>query len=163
MITQARLKELLHYDPETGEFTWIGRALRSRMRPGMKAGTICTTTGYRMLNVDGHRCIGHRLAWFYVYGRWPAREIDHINGIRADNRIINLREATRWENLANAKRRDYTNPRGTRFEGARNRWRAQIKVRGKQICLGTFLTAEDAHKAYVEAAKKYHGEFARFD
>ncbi|MCI0598731.1 MAG: HNH endonuclease [Beijerinckiaceae bacterium] len=94
-------------------------------------------------------------------GAWPIAQIDHINGDRADNRFLNLREATRTENAWNAKLRSDSH---SGFKGVRRhkrRWCAYIKVSGKQKHLGSFATPEEAHDAYCRAAREHHGQFAR--
>lgn len=104
----------------------------------------------------------HRLAWFYAYGVWPQDQIDHRNGIRSDNRICNLREATNSLNKANERRRT-DNTSG--FKGVHRRengrWRARIGVGNRRLALGDFDTPEAAHTAYCQAAAQHFGEFAR--
>jgi hypothetical protein len=147
----TRLRELLNYDPDTGLFT---RKVGVR---GYAAGSIVGTphsAGYVYCNVDGHRCYAHQLAWCYVHGDWPEGELDHRNGVRNDNRIDNLRLATRSQNMLNKHR-----PRGDNQSGFlgvvahKNRWRADLTVDGKQKYLGLFDTAEEAHAAYLAAKK----------
>lgn len=159
-LTQARLKELLHYDPETGVWLWMNPTC-SRMKPGDVAGTF--KDGYLKITVDGHQCRAHRLAFLYMTGRWPVAEVDHRNCDRADNRWANLREATHAQNCRN------TGPRATNtsgFMGVRwhargRRWQARIHVDGREIYLGLFDTPEAAHAAYCAAAHQLHGQFAR--
>ena len=90
-LTQLRLKELLDYDPETGVFTWIKP--RTGVPLGAEAGSM-THDGYRRIVVDQQEYRAHRLAWLYVYGEMPSGVIDHINRVRDDNRISNLRDVT---------------------------------------------------------------------
>lgn len=97
-LTQAQLKELLHYDPDTGIFTW------KQPRSGVVVGAVAgrkDTAGYWAIQIYRRIFRAHRLAWLYVYGSWPSRDIDHINRARDDNRLCNLREATRSENSYN--------------------------------------------------------------
>jgi hypothetical protein len=96
-----------------------------------------------------------------VYGRWPAEQIDHVNGVKGDNRIANLREATPTQNVANtlARRNNKCGKKGVVL--ARGKWQAQIYPNGRQIKLGSFNSAEEAHAAYCSAARIYFGEFAR--
>jgi hypothetical protein len=113
------------------------------------------------MRLDNRYYLAHRLAWFWVYGRWPSGELDHANRIRNDNRIANLRQATRGEQRHNSK----TNSNNS--HGARgiyryyNRWVAQIRHNKKQHYLGTFATAQQAREAYSKAAASLFGEFAR--
>jgi len=157
-LTAERLREVLDYDPERGVFTWLergpGRSL-SREPGGL------TPRGYRFIMIDGERIYAHTLAWLYVHGRWPAEHVNHKNGNLSDNRLCNLREATRAEISWSARpRRDSRSPlKGAQtFEG---RWRSGIVINGKTIHLGLFDTPEEAHAAYCEAARLYHGAFAR--
>src|SRR5262245_57168181 len=98
MLEVTRLRELLKYIPETGDFYW--KKPRRGMVQGACAGTLINN-GYIHIVIDGHAFKAHRLAWFYVNGVWPKQQIDHINGKRADNRICNLREAVQRQNSWN--------------------------------------------------------------
>lgn len=145
----TRLRELLNYDPDTGIFT---RRIGVR---GFAAGSTVGSlqpTGYVYCNVAGHRCYAHRLAWCYVYGDWPEGELDHINGMRSDNRIANLRLVTRSGNMLNKHRPRADNKSGYLGVVAhKDRWRADLTVNGAQQYLGLFDTPEEAHAAYVAA------------
>lgn len=161
MITQDRLRELLNYDPETGLFTW--KAITSnRVRIGQVAGT-ALFNGYIQIKLDGAFYKAHRLAWLYVYGVWPADDLDHLNRDRKDNRIANLREATRSQNTANKGARvgSVTGLKGVRFHRTRAKYQSRITVNYKEIHLGYFDNAEAAHEAYRVASEKFFGEFAR--
>ncbi|MGE1723358.1 HNH endonuclease signature motif containing protein [Enterobacter hormaechei] len=92
MITQARLKECLDYDPLTGSFTWI-KSTAYCIKPGMPADSL-TCNGYIGIKLDGKNYLAHRLAWLYMFGEFPPGHLDHINCVRTDNRIANLRPAT---------------------------------------------------------------------
>lgn len=154
------LRDILHYNPETGEWTWI------KGRPGVKvpqAGTLSKRWGYLQIQIDGKIYKAHRLAWVYMTGKWPKGDIDHINRNRADNRWANLREATRSQNNINAGQRKHNTSglKGAFFRpDKKNRWQAKIGLNGKGVHLGYFLTKEEAHAAYLEAARKHYGEFA---
>lgn len=157
-ITRERVLELLDYDPETGDFTWkIWPG--GRIRKGAIAGSI-NSNGYRQIRVHPGRHMAHRLAWLVMTGKWPVEEIDHINGVRADNRWANLREATRSQNCANCippRRRNPDLPKGVRPAQRSPRWR--VAVRG--VYLGVFDTIEEAHEAYCREARNIYGEFLK--
>lgn len=161
MLTQERLKELLSYDPETGLFT----RLVGRSGPNARAGDIAgcdNGKGYIRIYVDGKPYKAHRLAWFYMTGEWVP-EVDHENTIKSDNRWDNLRKATRGQNRGNTRayKNNTSGLKGVSFNKRTARWAAQIQKDGVKVGLGYYATAEDAHAAYVIAAKKYFGEFAR--
>lgn len=99
MITQEELKESLHYDPDTGIFTW--RKSKGPAKKGTVAGKIYKSHPYIKIGVCRHSIDAHRLAWLYVYGEWPTMDIDHINRDPTDNRICNLRHVSRSENNRN--------------------------------------------------------------
>ena len=160
MLTQARLKELIDYDPETGEFTH--RQSRGGSREGDRAGSL-DPLGYWKIGVGGVQIRAHRLAWLYVHGVMPSR-IDHIDMNRRNNRIGNLRIASRSENAANggAHVDNKCGLKGVSYLPNRKKpWRATIMCRGKWKFLGYRATAEEAHALYVAAAKEAFGEFAR--
>lgn len=152
-LTQARLKELLHYDPETGVFTW--RVKKGRAEAGSAAGTR-HNAGYTTLKIDGVKYLRHRCVWLYEYGRWPREEVDHVNGDRGNDTLENLRECSSAENKQNIP---LHGRRPGRLLGAvltRGRWRATIRIRGQAVCVGHFDTPEEAHKAYLAAKEKLH-------
>lgn len=159
-LDQRRLKELLNYDQETGVFTWA--VSRRRIRIGSVTGYVCLS-GHVQIGVDGKLYYAHRLAWLYMTGRWPANEIDHINGNRADNRFINLREATRAENMRNVavSVNSKSGFLGVTWLASRKKWRAEICLNGKNKSLGYFQDLELAALVASEARVKYFGEFAR--
>ena len=158
ILTAERLRDLLHYDPETGVFTWrIGAS--KRVRAGDIAGFV-NGTGYWLIGVDGRKYRAHRLAWLWVYGAWPSKDLDHIDGCRNNNRIFNLREATISENRQN-QREARSNNKSSGFLGVThhkqsNAWMARIVINGKTIHLGLFKEPEITHAAYVSAKRKHH-------
>lgn len=155
-----RVRELLDYNPSTGEFTW--KIPHGRSGAGQLAGSP-NGEGYIGIKIDGKLYAAHRLAWLHVTGSFPRHLVDHINGIRTDNRFANLRQATNSQNQANAKR-PVTNTsgfKGVSFIKRANKWQASIRFEGRQISLGRHRTPEAAHQAYLDAATRYHGEFAR--
>jgi hypothetical protein len=156
MITQERLKQLFMYDENTGNFIRLVNR-RGNGRSGRVAGHCNKALGYILIGVDYGMYRAHRLAWLYVYGVWPQHDIDHINGVKTDNRIANLRDVPPVVNSQNLKKAPSTNKLG--FLGVsfwQNKYRAVIRVEGKQKYLGSYETPELAHQAYVEAKRKYH-------
>jgi hypothetical protein len=161
-LTRARLRELLHYNSKTGEFRWRKRP-RNSVRIDRSAGHVPSQQGRRRIGIDRRVYVAHQLAWFYMTGRWGYPTIDHRDGDAGNNRWTNLRQASRSQNNAN-RRRPRHNTSG--YKGARlchesGKWRACIGRNGKNIHLGRFETAEAAHAAYLAAARKLFGEFAR--
>ena len=153
-ISIEDLRKVLEYFPETGEFKWNVPRLGKKPK---SFGSLCTN-GYLLTRINYKKYLLHRLAWAYVYGYWP-EQLDHINRDRADNRISNLREATRSQNLANRTVRARSGFKGVvLLKGGR--FRAAITVNRKFKSLGLFNTAKEAHACYVANAKKEFGEFA---
>lgn len=157
-ITQARLKELLNYDPKTGVFTW--KKNRAGVRSGSTAGCIDTASnsGYVRIGLDSTVHQAHRLAWLYVYGCFPEQQLDHINRDRSDNRIENLRQVTNTINQWNrAKNRNSASGhQGVSLHKLTKKWQAKISANGRTMHLGLFDTPEAAHAAYIAAKKEYH-------
>ncbi len=118
-----------------------------------------------MIRIMGKRYYAHRLAWFYVHGEWPERDLDHEAGNTDDNRIEKIRPASYSQNGMNRKRRSNNRSgfKGVSWHEKKQKWVARIHVEGKQIFLGYFERVEEAAAAYKTAAVKYHGEFARFE
>lgn len=161
--TAARVRELLHFDPETGVFTRRVRTAR-RTHVGDIAG--CDNGhGYIFFMVDGRAFLAHRLAWLYMTGEWPKADIDHVNCDRADNRFCNLREATRSQNRTNARMRraDTSGFKGVSWSEHAGKYRASIKIRSKSKNLGYFATPQRAFLEYCFAAWRHFGDFARID
>lgn len=160
-----QVRNWLHYDPITG---WFLRKQPSgtKGKVGDLAGKV-KADGYVHIGFAKHRERAHRLAFVIMMGRWPS-EMDHKNGNRSDNRWCNLRECTRQQNNGNRTvQRKYVHhdlPRGVirlRNRGGSISYNGRITVNNKQIHLGAYRTPDQAHAAYVEAAKRYFGEFAR--
>jgi len=162
-LTQARLKELLHYDPATGAFTWAcPSAFGSRRSPGARVGRIARN-GYLEIGVDYRRHGAHRLAWLYMAGGWPKAEVDHVDLDKANNRWDNLREATHQQNQWNIREHadNVARLKGVSLHSKTGLYHARIRVAGRERSLGYFKTPEAAHARYCEAASALHGEFVR--
>ena len=160
-LTQDRLKSLFSYDADTGHFTRI-KASGPRGDVGKFAGWI-GGSGRVYIKIDGKSYQAHRLAWLYTYGQFPATDIDHKNLNPQDNRLSNLRIATRSQNQANREKLT-TNKcgfKGVNFHKASNKFVAQISFQGKKLYLGGYDTPEQASLIYQQNAANLHGEFAR--
>lgn len=163
-LTAEFLRSILRYDAETGDFVWIGKSSKffNEQYLGQTAGSVALS-GHIIIEICGRCYKAHRLAWFYVYGVWPAKFLDHKDGDPANNRLSNLREATRNQNAHNRKMgRDNTSGfKGVFWHPQTQKWRARIWCDRKGHSLGLHETAEMAHEACEEARKRLHGEFAR--
>jgi hypothetical protein len=157
-LTPDRLRELLAYDRTTGVFRW--REDRRQMKAGDVAGSIASC-GYRYIKIDGRSYRANRLAVLYVTGQWPVGTVDHRDLDKTNDRYGNLRVGSMSQNKANiAVRADnQLGVKGVHRIG--NRYRSQIQCDGQKRHLGTFASASEAHAAYVAAAEKHFGEFAR--
>jgi len=150
-LTRKRLRAVLHYDPLTGAFTWI--------KSGRIAGHVSKRSGHRSIKLNGRPYQASNLAWLYVKGRWPTRIVDHENREAGDDRFVNLRLATKRQNMHNSKpRRDGTGLKGVGPQ--RGRFRSRITVNGVQLFLGNFATAAQASAAYRSAARKHFRTYA---
>ncbi len=134
-LTQNRLKELLHYNPETGVFT--RKVSRGKTLKGERAGYV-NVSGYRIIEIDGKAHREHRLAFLYTEGSMPPDCVDHINRVSTDNRLSNLRKVTHQENMAN--RKDNAPFVGVGWRDDCSRWQARAKIKGKDVYLGYFKT-----------------------
>lgn len=146
------LRERFHFDAQTGALTW--RVARANKRPGDTAGHL-SASGYRHVCVDYCLWLVHRIAWKMHYGTEPPSEIDHANGDRSDNRIVNLRETHRTHNNANQKVKRHS---GTQVKGVFKRPHGYI-VRVAKEHIGSFKTIEEAKAAYEKAARARFGAF----
>jgi hypothetical protein len=146
ILTQDRLKELLHYNADTGVFTW--RATRRAAIAGAIAGSR-NPQNYIMVGVDTKLYSAHRLAWLYTHGVWPILELDHINRIRDDNRIDNLRLANRYTNTRNTNTRkdSLSGVKGVRWHKMQARWESRIQHNHKPITIGYYGNLQDAVQA----------------
>lgn len=165
-LTAEKLRSRYSYDPETGIFT--SKTTYLRWKAGRAAGCVCEGgNGYKriLINIDKKLYRAHRLAWLYVYGVWPERDIDHIDGNSINNRIANLRLATDSQNLGNMKKpiTNRSGKKGVSWHAAGQCWQVHIRVEGKNHYLGHFPTVDEGHAAYCAAAERMRGEFARFE
>jgi len=154
-ITQERLKEILSYNSDTGIFT--NRITRGPSAiSGSVAGSV-NPSGYILIQIDRKSYKAHRLAWMFTHGKFPLANIDHINGVRIDNRIVNLRSASHSENLKNQKIRatNSSGVTGIYWNNAKRKWRAYIKDLGKQVHLGLFDDKFEAICARKSAENKF--------
>lgn len=153
-LTNERLKELVSYDKETGNF------FRLVAVANIKTGLVIAKpakNGYVRMHIDGHLYYLHRLAWFYENNEWPVA-IDHIDGNKINNKLCNLRAATCGENLQNisTKTKAISGFKGAYFHPKAKNWQAKIMLNGKTKSLGYYKTPEEAHEAYIDGKKKLH-------
>lgn len=158
MLSLRDLKKDVWYDPKSGLF------IRIRSSNGAPVGAFIGTRendGYISINVRNKTYRAHRLAWFYENGEWPRSHLDHINRVKSDNRLSNLRECSVSQNHANRKCMANSSTGIKGVSKTRNgKFRARIRIFGSKESLGTFDTSEEAHKAYMEKLREIHGEFA---
>ena len=175
-IQIEELRELFSYNPDTGQLVYLPRSPKhfvkfGRMTPekisnrwntswANKPATSVDGNGYIQVWVSGRVLAGHRVAWALHHGEWPILEIDHINMKRTDNRIQNLRLATRSQNMYNSRGTGKKHPKGV-WKQRHGGFYARISCRGKRIFLGSYETADEAHAAYSKAAQELHKEYAR--
>lgn len=152
---RARAMELLRYDVESGDLFW--RVSRGRVKAGRVAGSV-NYRGYRSVKVDGRDCLAHRLIWLMAHGQMPEADIDHIDGDRLNNRLENLREATRAENGQNVgvQSNNTSGFTGVTWHKGAKKWKAQIGVSRRYKAIGYFDTPEQAAEAYAKAKARLH-------
>jgi hypothetical protein len=157
-MLKQRIHELLRYEPETGNFFWKVTKSPTAVA-GQRAGSI-NAHGHMNLQIDKKMYAAHQLVFLIHHGYIP-KEIDHINRVKTDNRIENLRECTSTQNKGNLSRpsSNSTGVRGVSLNRRSGKYHAQIKIMGKQTYLGRFDTVEEASVAYEGAARLYFGEF----
>lgn len=155
-LTAQRLRELLNYDPETGALT--NAVSRIHCPAGALAGSK-RKNGYIEVSLLGGRYYAHRLAWLHVHGEWPQNSVDHINGVRDDNRIANLRDVQHRVNLQNrrsAPSNSMSGVLGAKWIPRKRLWSSRIKVGGATKSLGYYKTADEAHQAFLSAKRRLH-------
>jgi hypothetical protein len=160
LINVKDISSYLDYDLKTGIFVWKVKTKTSNS--GDVAGN-ANWRGYVSIWIAGKQYYAHRLAWAFCNGSWPIGDIDHINEDKSDNRISNLRVASRSENMFNrsCNKNNTSGMKGVVFCKATNRWRAQMMVNKKSVNIGRFKTKEAAANAYMFKAKEIMGEFAK--
>ena len=175
MITQELLKELLHYNPETGVFTWRERDRRHFKSAGRwkswnaslsgSAAGFLGSNGYVRISIFGKECLGHRLAFLWMEGNLPENHADHINGLPSDNRWVNLRRVTPSENARNAKlsTRNTSGIIGVSWYKRHKAWKVSIVIKGREVNLGYYSTKESAARVRKNAEKDngYHSNHGR--
>ena len=149
-----QVRQVFHYDAETGVFTW--RITLGKGRAGRPAGNV-NRDGYLDIGIYGRKYPAGRLAWLYVHGEWPKAQIDHMDGEKLNNRIANLRDVDARMNQENMRKARVDNV--SKFLGVtacQDHFISRIKIKGRQIILGKFTTAEEAHETYLKAKREHH-------
>ena len=165
------LRLIADYDPESGKITWRNRGPETfrcdrrertrvssrwnKLRAGKCAGHI-NKAGYVMICLEHKNVFAHKMAWAMHYGFWPNDQIDHINGVKSDNRIQNLRTVTAQENSKNRKKpeNNTSGKIGVHFHKPSKKWHARVMDNGKRLHIGAFLSPEEASEAYTEISSK---------
>jgi hypothetical protein len=162
-LTAEYVRSILHYDPVTGIWRWREIIGTRNLYAGQRAGSINQDTGYRNIRISNIACVSARLIWLYMTGEWPPNEVDHINTDKSDDMWDNLRLANhtqqRWN--TNVTSRNTSGYKCVYPQKRDGRWYATITIDGKRVFLGSFSTKERASIAYINAAIRYQGEFAR--
>lgn len=165
------LRDRLYLDPETGKVFWKPKSGNTRLvqsynaqRAGKQAG-YSHHRGYSYIEIGDKQYALHRVVFALHHGRWPVGEVDHINGLRSDNRPANLREATKSQNQANrgVQRNSKSGVKGVHYRTRTGKWRAQYKFQGKVYYAGDYATIEEAKAAYEVSIRRCFGEFARVE
>lgn len=156
ILTAEEARRLLDYNPETGELTWRIR-VSPAVLPGAKAGCL-HNSGYAILKVKRKMYQAHRVAWLIAFGRWPLEVIDHINGVRNDNRLTNLRECAHFENMQNVPKSQGKSSKylGVTFHKRHGKWSARVSLQGVRENIGYFETEGEAFAAYCDAKRQAH-------
>lgn len=160
MLSFEEAYRVLRYEPDTGRFFWrvhMGR----KTRAGKQAGC-AGPEGRNVIRVHGRIYQAARLAWLITYREWPENDVDHINGDPTDNRLCNLRAATRGQNMANKRmhKNNTSGVKGVHLHRQTGKWRAVVRINGKNRHLGLFEDKHEAGRVYFAAAQKLFGEFA---
>lgn len=156
-LTADEARRLFYYDPSTGMLTWsLDR--NQNVKAGDQVGWVHEHSPYRRARVNGKRYFAHRIIWLMAYGEWPKNEIDHIDGDSLNNRMDNLREVDRTENMRNTKRCSVntSGQSGVHRHTQSGKWNARIRTNGRRVSLGLFEKKEEAVQARKEA-ERLHG------
>lgn len=152
-LTAEEVRMLFDYDPIAGELIRKLDSNDGKTKAGSRVKSLAPN-GYVRLAVGKGKYLAHRLIWLWSYGVWPKGHLDHVNGIRSDNRLENLREATHFEQAQNISRAGKL--LGVQYHARSKKFRAMIMVNGKQYYLGLHETPEEAHAAYCKAKAEKH-------
>jgi hypothetical protein len=160
-ITQAYLREVLNYCPDSGALTWRTKVGRKTV-VGQPAGTVDCTTGYIRVGLAEGKHQAHRLVWMYMTGEWPTHCIDHKNLDRSDNRWDNMRPATKAQNMYNTPVPSHNTSgiKGVGWSKSKGKWRATISINNKAKHIGYFSDSAAAETALQAYRQSLHGEFA---
>ena len=153
-MNQNKLKQFLHYDKDTGNFTWLKLLHANNVCEGDTAGTT-NKRGYVLIQIGGTQHKAHRLAWLYMTGDWPELDIDHKNRVKSDNRWDNLREATTLENSKNQSKAINNTSGKTGVSRLGKKWKVRISNKGKRIELGVYTSKQEAIKIREQAEILY--------
>lgn len=158
-MRHSELKDLLSYDPATGNFTWL--VSRGKVKAGTPAGYL-HHSGYVLIGINGKSYLAQRLAWFYMTGSWPKGEIDHKDTIRSNNAWLNLREASVVQNRLNQSKgkNNTSGVKGVYWCNSSGKWKTQLRLNNKSYTAGSFDNLEDAQLAIQAKRQELHGEFA---
>jgi|SRR5579859_3771226 len=164
IVSYDTLHEFFTYDPNTGEIR--NKSNRSNRSRAVELSGDFGDRGYQRVGINGKNFYGHRIAWCMMTGEWPDKFIDHIDGVKSNNKWSNLRLATKSQNGANIGKYSRNNGGTSKYKGVfrskgKRLWVASITKNGKITRIGCFHTEEEAHAAYVQKAQEVHGEFAR--
>lgn len=171
-LTPEYLRECFAYNPDSGALVWLRRPVTHFRNAGLmkrwntrysgKEAGSTTPIGYRIIGINDHTYNAHRIVWMLVYGTWPAEDIDHVNRDRSDNRITNLRLASRSENNYNSglRKNNSSGVKGVSWNNLRGMWSVNVNAKGKNVFRGLFHDKEEAIAVCRDARKKIHGQFA---
>lgn len=161
-LTHEYLKNILKYNPNTGDWIWLITKNNNSALKNQKAGTI-NSVGYRVICIDKKFYLSSRLAWFYMTGKWPLKQMDHKDTNRSNDIWDNLRLATNGQNTCNQKIRidNKTGTKGVFFRKDTKKYSVRVTIDNKKINLGCYNTLEEARAVRQKAANNFHGEFVR--